>query len=58
MNTCDPMDRNVYRHVAQRPDFARRPGPGTRDVTRLPTGYANGSPATYLARRRRGGEAA
>jgi hypothetical protein len=58
MNTYDPMDRMVYRHVGQPRDVASRPAVGTDEVTRLPIGYANGSPRTYLGRGRRTTEAA
>ncbi len=56
MNIYDPMDRIVYRHVAQQPH--PRPAAGTGTVNRLPAGYANGSPGTYLGRSRRTAEAA
>jgi hypothetical protein len=56
VNTYDPMDRMVYRHLDQR-DVASRP-PAGAGVTRLPIGYANGSPGTYLGRGRRTTEAA
>jgi hypothetical protein len=58
VNTYDPMDRMVYRHVGQPRDVASRPTAGTDHVTRLPIGYANGSPGTYLGRGRRTTEAA
>ena len=58
VNTYDPMDRIVYRHVAQQWDSASRPAVGTGNVTRLPIGYANGSPGLYLGRGRRATEAA
>jgi hypothetical protein len=47
VNTYDPMDGIVYRHLdARRPS----PVPATRadGVHRLPSGYPNGSPRTYL----------
>ena len=56
MNTYDPRDSIVYRHVGD-----PRPGPTpapTAHPTRLPVGYANGSPSTYLGRGRRTTEAA
>jgi hypothetical protein len=47
VNTYDPMDGIVYRHLD-----ARRPSPvpatGADGVHRLPSGYPNGSPRTYL----------
>jgi hypothetical protein len=56
VNIYDPMDRIVYRHVAQQRDPS--PVVGTGTVNRLPAGYANGSPGTYLGRSRRTTEAA
>ena len=50
MNTYDPMDRIVYRHIEQQPIGYSVPVPSTRGVHPLPAGYANGSPRTYLGR--------
>ncbi len=53
MRTYDPMDSIVYVHVDTR-DVDRRPSVGGTDVLhRLPGGYANGSPRTYLRSPRR-----
>jgi hypothetical protein len=57
VNTYDPMDRMVYRHLDRR-DVSSSPAVGTGGVTRLPVGYANGSPGTYLGRSRRATTAA
>jgi hypothetical protein len=54
----DPMDRMVYRHVGQQSDSGSRPVAGTAAVVRLPAGYANGSPVTYLGSARRASRAA
>jgi hypothetical protein len=56
VNVYDPMDRIVYRHVAQQRNSS--PAVGTGTVNRLPAGYANESPGTYLRRSRRTTEAA
>ena len=53
MNTYDPMDCIVYRHMDQHRDPFSVPVTSTRSINRLPSGYANGSPRTYLRRTRR-----
>ena len=63
MNTYDPMDRIVYRHLDTRHLDTRRdstptPVTTTAAITPLPAGYANGSPRTYLGRTRRAAQAA
>lgn len=55
MNTYDPMDRITYRHVEAQPGLVTTPPVA---VHRLPVGYANGSPRTYLGRTRRPAQAA
>jgi hypothetical protein len=53
VNTYDPMDRMVYRHL----DAGRTVSPTSisraQRVDRLPSGYANSSPQTFLRRARR-----
>ena len=58
MNTYDPRDGIEYRHLDQRRDNYSVPVAGPPQVNRLPAGYANGSPATYLRGSRRGASAA
>jgi hypothetical protein len=53
VNIYDPMDRIVYRHVGQPVEPVSPPVVRTADVHRLPIGYANGSPGTYLGSGRR-----
>jgi hypothetical protein len=54
VNTYDPMDRIVYRHLDTRHmDSTLLQVLPTVDVAQLPAGYANGSPRTYLGRARR-----
>jgi hypothetical protein len=50
VNTYDPMDRIVYRHLDSR---GAVPSRGSSPVHALPSGYANGSPRTYLGSTRR-----
>ena len=50
MNTYDPMDRIVYRHVDQQLAVYSVPVATAPSTTPLPSGYANGSPRTYLGR--------
>ena len=52
MNLYDPMDRIVYRHLDTLADAFAVPVTSTRTTHRLPSGYANGSPRTYLGRTR------
>ncbi len=52
MNIYDPMDHIVYRHVDQRPELYLFALTSTPRVHRLPAGYANLSPRTYLRSRR------
>jgi hypothetical protein len=58
VNTYDPRDGVVYRHLDQRRDDYSAPITSTPHVNRLPAGYANGSPSTYLRSSRRGASAA
>ena len=53
MNTYDPMDGIVYRHLDQRPDLSSAAPASTPRVHHLPVGYANLSPGTYLRSSRR-----
>ena len=53
VNTYDPMDRIVYRHLDSRGTVPSHPIAGGSAVHRLPSGYANGSPRTYLGSSRR-----
>ncbi len=57
MNIYDPMDRIVYRHMDQQRDYSV-PVMSIRSVNQLPSGYANGSPRTYLGRTGRRPQAA
>jgi hypothetical protein len=54
----DPMDSIVYRHMVSQPDPYAVPVTSPRCINRLPSGYANGSPRTYLGRTRRTNQAA
>jgi hypothetical protein len=58
VNIYDPMDRIVYRHVGQPVEPLSTPVVRTGDVHRLPIGYPNGSPGTYLGHGRRTPQAA
>ena len=58
MNTYDPRNGIVYRHLDQRRDVDSYSITSTPHVNRLPAGYANGSPSTYLRSSRRGASAA
>jgi hypothetical protein len=49
MNTYDPADRIVYRHMNQETDPYAVPVTSTRSTNRLPAGYVNNSPRTRLA---------
>jgi hypothetical protein len=53
VNIYDPRDGIVYRHLDQRPDTYSAPVRSTPVTHQLPSGYANGSPRTYLGRSRR-----
>jgi hypothetical protein len=53
VNTYDPMDGIVYRHMIPQGTVCSVPITGTPPIHRLPTGYANGSPRTYLRAGRR-----
>ena len=48
MNTYDPAEGIVYRHMAGRTDDPATSVDATSVVDRLPTGYANRSPSTRL----------
>ena len=58
MNVYDPMDSIVYRRMDQQRDPYAVAITSTRSIDRLPSGYANGSPRTYLGRTRRTNQAA
>jgi hypothetical protein len=58
MNTYDPMQGMVYRHMTRQPDPFCVPVMSTLTINQLPSGYANGSPRTFLGRPRRGSVAA
>ena len=58
MNIYDPRDGIVYRHLDQRADVYSPALADSPTVNRLPAGYANGSPSTYLRSGRRGASAA
>ena len=58
MNVYDPMDRIVYRHMDPQQTPHVIPVTSTRSINQLPSGYANGSPRTYLGRSRRPNQAA
>ncbi len=58
MNTYDPMDRIVYRHMDQQGDPHSVPVMSMRTLSQLPSGYANRSPRTYLGRTGRSPQAA
>jgi hypothetical protein len=58
VNTYDPMDRIVYRHMDQQRDPYSVPVVSTRSLNQLPSGYANHSPRTYLGRTGRSPQAA
>ena len=53
MNIYDPMDRIVYRHMDERPEPYSVPISSTLCIHRLPVGYTNCSPRTYLRSNRR-----
>jgi hypothetical protein len=48
VNIYDPMNRIEYRHLDVQ--AASAPTIAATAVTRLPAGYPNGSPRTYLGR--------
>jgi hypothetical protein len=58
VNIYDPRDGIVYRHLDPRPDTWSAPIVSTPATHQLPSGYANGSPRTYLGRSRRVSSAA
>jgi hypothetical protein len=58
VNTYDPRNGIVYRHLDQRRDLDFRSTTSTPTVNRLPIGYANGSPSTYLRSSHRASSAA
>jgi hypothetical protein len=53
VNTYDPMDRIVYRHMDQKRNPYSVPLTSTHTVNQLPRGYANSSVPTYLGRTHR-----
>jgi len=53
VNTYDPMDRIVYRHMAPEQGAYFVPVDSARKINRLPSGYTSGSPRTYLRPTRR-----
>jgi hypothetical protein len=52
VNTYDPADGIRYVHMARERDPYAIPLESGRSCTKLPTGYANGSPQTCLRPRR------
>ena len=52
MRTYDPTNGMVYRHMGRPTDPHFVPVTSTSTVNKLPRGYANGSPRTYLGRTR------
>jgi hypothetical protein len=58
VNIYDPMDGILYRHMDQQRDPYSVPITSTPSINRLPSGYANGSPRTYLCSSRRMTQAA
>ncbi len=48
MNLYDPMNRIVYRHLDQQRDRGFIAVTSADTVNRMPSGYANRSPRTYL----------
>ncbi len=53
MNIYDPRDGIVYRHMNRQRDPYSVPVTSTPRINQLPSGYANGSPRTYLGGSRR-----
>jgi hypothetical protein len=53
VNIYDPRDGIVYRHMAPQGDPYSVPLTSSPRINRLPAGYANGSPRTYLGSSRR-----
>jgi hypothetical protein len=53
VNTYDPMDGIVYRHVGHQGALASLAVLGAPLPNRLPSDYPNASPSTYLGSRRR-----
>ncbi len=52
MKTYDPLKGMVYRHMAREAGRYSVPVVSTNSINRLPIGYANGSPQTYVGRTR------
>jgi hypothetical protein len=53
VNIYDPRDAITYRHMDQHRDPYSVPATSSPRINRLPEGYANGSPRTFLGRSRR-----
>jgi hypothetical protein len=49
VNTYDPANGIVYRHMTRECDPYAVPVTSSRSSSRLPTGYSNSSPRTRLA---------
>jgi hypothetical protein len=58
MKTYDPRNGMVYRHMVREADPYSVPLVSTPNISELPGGYANGSPRTYLGRKRHSSPAA
>jgi hypothetical protein len=50
VNTYDPMDCIVYRHLDARTGSRSAADAAARSMNELPSGYANDSPRTHLRR--------
>jgi adenylate kinase len=48
VNTYDPANSIVYRHMNPRSDLYAASVTSTHTINRLPVGYMNGSPRTCL----------
>jgi hypothetical protein len=54
VNTYDPANGLVYRHMVRETDPYAIPVTSSRSSDRLPAGYSNSSPRTRLSSRRMG----
>ncbi len=52
MRTYDPLQGMVYRHIAGTWKVQERIVAASLDINRLPAGYANRSPRTFLGQMR------